>query len=80
MVTKPLDKEYQYYLSNKKTFYKDHYGRCIALKDKQVVMSGEDKQQVVEDMLSAGHKLGSFLVHQVSKESDSVKKFYSRIY
>ncbi len=75
-----LSKEYEYYKSHKEKLQKKYNNQFIALKNCKVVISGSDKEKVVKEMLSKGHKLGEFLVHLVSDDSEIVQRYYSRIF
>ena len=74
-----LSKEYEFYKSNKKKLQKKYNNQFIALKNGKVVASGSDKKKVVKEMLDKKHKLGGFLVHLVSDDSDIVQRYYSRV-
>ena len=79
-MTDQLTKEYDYYKSHKGELQKKFNNQFIALKNCEVVMSGNDKEKVVKEMLNQGNKLGEFLVHLVSDDSDIVQRYYSRVF
>lgn len=75
-----LSKEYNYYKSHKEELQKEYNNQYVALKDCKVVVSGSNKEQIVREMMSKGYKLGEFLVHLVSDDSEVVQRFYSRVF
>ena len=74
-----LDKEYQFYINNKTDLQAEYNNKYIALQDCKVVKSGNTKKEVIDAMLEEDYKLGEFLVHLVSSESDIVQRYYSRV-
>lgn len=75
-----LDKEYSWYQSHKSDLLARYSGKYVAIKGSQLITSAGTKEQAVKEMMDKGYKLGEFLVHFVSKDSDAVQRYYSRIY
>ena len=75
-----LSKEYDFYKSHKPDLLEKYSERYIVLKDQKVVISGKNKEELVKMMLRKGYKLGEFLVHFVSPDSDVVQRYYSRVF
>ena len=76
---KLLKAEYDFYLNNKKELMKKYKDKYVAIQGTKVIGSGEDKVETVKRLMYDGYKLGEFLVHLVSKDSDEVQRFYSRV-
>ena len=69
-------KKYQelvYYLKNKEVIQEKYNNKYVVIKDCQVVMSGDDEDELIDSMIAKNHQLGDFLVHFVSEESDKPK-------
>jgi hypothetical protein len=78
---KNLEEEFQYYLKNKDFFVKQYNGKYIAIKSKKVIYSSDTRKEVIDYMIKNNYELGSFLVQHVSaNNSDTVQRYYSRIY
>jgi hypothetical protein len=75
-----LSKEYDFYKSHKPDLLEKYSEQYIALKNQRVIVSGKNKEKLVKIMLSKGYKLGEFLVHFVSSDSDIVQRYYSRVF
>ena len=75
-----ISQEYDYYTKNKQILKEKYDNKYIAIKDCKVVMSGDSKKQVLDNMLKKNHNLGDFIVHLVSDTSDVVHRLYSRVY
>ena len=75
-----IDKEYEYYKKNKAELLKKYNDKYVAIKNGKVVMHGDDKIELVKKMIAKKHKLGDFLVHLVSRDSDVIYRIHPRIY
>ena len=74
-----LDKEYQYFLGNKKDLIKKYSGKFIVIKGEEVVGVYETLQEALKISAKA-YSLGDFLIQHISdKEDDYIQRFHSRV-
>ena len=73
-----LEKEYKYYLDNKKEFVKKYLDKHIVIKGDSIIGVYNSLEEAVETSLK-GNELGTFLVKQVEKEEQALR-FYRRVF
>jgi hypothetical protein len=72
-----LEKEYEYFLKNKKYLQKKYIDKYIVIKNEDVVGSYESQTKALEESLKF-FELGTFLIQRISKnEFDVIQYFYS---
>jgi len=74
-----LKKEYDYYLSNKDKIMKNYKDQYVAIKNCKIKHHGKNEEEVIKYMLNKNFKLGEFLVHLVSEDSDIIQRYSSRV-
>lgn len=73
-----LQKEFQYYLDHQDEMVKKYDGKCVVIKNRQVVGAYDDAITAVAETQKS-HKLGTFLVQRVSRgPSAYAQTFHSR--
>lgn len=78
-MTKPLEKEFEYYIKNQKELVKKYNGKYIVIKDEKVIGSYDSEIEAVEET-SKIEKLGTFLVQKCEPGKESyTQNFHSRI-
>jgi hypothetical protein len=75
----PLEKEFQYYLDNQDELVKEHNGKFLVIKDRQVLGAYGSEQEAVAVTVKT-HELGTFLV-QYCEPGDQAytQTFHSRV-
>jgi len=63
-----LEKEFEYYINNKDKFFDSYLGKFLVIKDESVLGVYQTQEEAITETLKANHKLGTFLVHLVSKD------------
>jgi hypothetical protein len=71
-----LAPEFKYYLANKEDFAAKYAGKFIVIKDQDVIGVYEDQLEAIKKTQQE-HKLGTFLVQQVTPLADQAR-FHSR--
>ena len=61
-----LDKEFQFYLANKKRFLDEHEGKFLVIRGEKVIGVFEDKVKAI-DKTREKFPLGTFLVQHIKK-------------
>lgn len=75
----PLEKEFQYYLDNQDELVRKYNGRCVVIKDCQVIGVFDDELSAVKE-IGNKHPLGTFLVQKVEPGSNAYSQtFHSRV-
>lgn len=75
----PLQREFDFYLSNQKSLVEEHDGKVIVVKDCHVIGVYDDELDALNDAKKK-HELGTFLVQRVSTgDRDSAHTFHSRV-
>ena len=72
-----LEKEFEYYRANKADFLAKYEGKFIVIKGHEVLGTFDEQLEAINETRK-NHELGTFLVHQVTKDDD-VAFFYSRV-
>ena len=80
-MTQPsLKREFDYYLSNQDRLVADYNGRCVVIKDEQVIGAYDDYLEAVTQTINQGHQIGTFLTQRVSPGPDDYTgTFHSRV-
>ena len=73
-----LDKEFEYYKENKEILLSKYENKFIVIVGNEVVGVFDDNMKAIRQTMK-NHKLGTFLVQQVTKE-DEVHRFYSPLF
>jgi len=74
-----LEKEYDYFLSNKETLVANYFNRVIVIKGSEVIGDYDTKEEAIRETIKK-HKLGTFLIQEISQEELEDIRFYSRVY
>lgn len=78
-MTKPLEKEFKYYIKNQKELVKKYNGKYIVIKDEKVIGSYDSEIEAIEKT-SKTEELGTFLVQKCEPGEESyTQTFHSRI-
>lgn len=78
-MSKPLEKEFRYYLDHQEELVKRYNGKFIVIKGKKVIGAYDSEIEAVENT-SETHPLGTFLVQKCEPGSDSyTQTFHSRV-
>ncbi len=78
-MTKPLEKEFKYYIKNQKDLVKKYNGKFIVIKNEKVIGSYDDEIRAVEETAKT-EKLGTFLVQKCEPGKDSyTQTYHSRV-
>ena len=80
-MTQPsLKREFDYYLSNQDRLVAEYNGKCIVIKDQQIIGAYNDYREAVVESIKQGHEAGTFLTQRVSPGSaDYTGVFHSRV-
>jgi len=73
-----LEKEYKYYMNNKKDILKKYRDKFIVIVGENIV-GGYDSRGDALYFASQKYPVGEFFVHRVI-DGDEVQKFHSRVY
>jgi hypothetical protein len=74
-----LEKEYDYFLSNKETLVANYFNRVIVIKGGEVIGDYDTKEEAIRESIKK-HELGTFLIQEISQEELEDIRFYSRVY
>ena len=80
-MTQPsLKREFDYYLSNQDRLVAKYDGKCIVIKEQQIIGAYDDYRQAIVETINQGHEVGTFLTQRVSPGSaDYTGIFHSRV-
>jgi len=67
---KPLEKEYEFYLSIREVLAREHDGKFVAIKGKNVLGIFDD-YRAAANVVYAEHERGSVLMQPISKDPDA---------
>ena len=77
-MSKPLEKEFKYYLDNQDELVKKYNGKFIVIKNQKVIGNYNTELDAIKDT-SQKEKLGTFLIQKCEPGVDSYNQmFYSR--
>jgi hypothetical protein len=74
-----LEKEYDYFLSNKETLVANYFNRVIVIKGGEVIGDYDTKEEAIRETIKK-HELGTFLIQEISQEELEDIRFHSRVY
>ena len=78
-MTKPLEKEFHYYIEHQEELLKEYDGKFIVIKDETVIGVFDDEMKAIEET-SKKHKIGTFLVQKCGPGSESyTQTYHSRV-
>ncbi len=78
-MTKPLEKEFKYYLEHQEELVKEYNGKFVVIKDHEVLGAYDSEIEAIEKT-AANHEIGTFLVQQCLPGKESyTKTFHSRV-
>ena len=67
--------QWSYFCNKISMFYKKVTTKYIALKNNKVIDNSNSKAEVVDYILKNNHRLGDFLIHLVSNNSNLIRKY-----
>ena len=73
-----LDKDFKFYQENKEKFISKYENKFIVIFQQKVIGVFSDKMEAINETRKK-HELGTFLVQEVTKDSD-IAFFYSRVF
>lgn len=78
-MTKPLEKEFKYYIEHQDELVKKYKGKHIVIKGKKVIGSYNSDIEAVEET-SKSEKLGTFLIQKCEPGKDNyTQTYHSRV-
>lgn len=78
-MSKPLQKEFHYFIKNQDKLVENYNGKFIVIKGNKVIGAYDDELQAIRET-SKNHELGTFLVQKCEPGSDSyTQTFHSRV-
>jgi len=72
---KPLEKEYEYYLSIREELAREHNGKLVAIKG-QEVLGIFDNYRAAANALYAEHEYGTVLMQELGRDYEYFTGFY----
>lgn len=74
-----LEKDFQYFLSNREELLKKHEGKWLVIKGEKVIGVFDDQMKAIEET-SKAEELGTFLVQKCDRSKESYSQtFHSRV-
>lgn len=78
-MTKPLEKEFDFYLDHQDNLVEEYNGKFIVIKGEEVLGAYDNELEALEKT-SEKHELGTFLVQKCEPGSNSyTQTFHSRV-
>ena len=78
-MSRPLEKEFKYYLDNQDELVKKYNGKFIVIKNQKVIGDYSSELEAIKET-SQKEKLGTFLIQKCEPGSDSYSQmFHSRV-
>ncbi len=74
-MTKPLEKEFKYYLENQDELVKKYNGKVVVIKNSEVIGVFDTEIEAI-DKTSEKEELGTFLVQKCEPGTDSYSQMY----
>jgi len=75
----PLEGEFQYYLENQDRLVKQHKGKVLVIKNREVIGAYNSEEEALVEA-TKHHELGTFLVQRCEPGRDTVTQtFHSRV-
>ena len=75
-MTKPLEKEFKYYLENQDELVKKYNGKVVVIKNSEVIGVFDTEIEAI-DKTSEKEELGTFLVQKCEPGTDSYSQMYN---
>ena len=75
-MTKPLEKEFNYYIENQKELVKKYNGKFIVIKNKKIIGVFDSELKAIEE-ISKTEKLGTFLIQKCEPGVESYTQIYN---
>lgn len=78
-MTKPLEREFKYFLEHQEQLVNEHRGKYVVIKGDEVLGAYETELEAVQQA-SKEHELGTFLVQKCEPGTESyTQTFHSRV-
>jgi len=74
-MSKPLEKEFKYFIENKDNLVKKYNGRYIVIKDRKVIGDYDSEVEAIQKT-SKDESLGTFLVQKCTLDTENYKQTY----
>lgn len=74
---KPIDQEFQYYLTHQRELVQQYNGKYLVIKNETVISAFDSEVEAVNETLKT-HKLGTFLV-QKCEPGLEIQVYHSRV-
>lgn len=75
-----LEKEYEYYISNKDSLLKKYKKKYIVIKSDSVIGEYSTREEAYSETIKK-HELGTFLIQYITDNpADLIQRFTSRVY
>lgn len=74
-MTKPLEKEFKYYLDNQDELVKKYNGKVIVIKNQKVIGIYDSEITAIQET-SKNESLGTFLVQKCTLDNENYKQTY----
>ena len=74
-MSKPLEKEFKYYLDNQDELVKKYKGKVIAIKNQKVIGVYDSEITAIQET-SKNESLGTFLVQKCTLDKENYKQTY----
>ncbi|MDE2853368.1 MAG: hypothetical protein OXN88_04285 [Chloroflexota bacterium] len=72
---KPLEKEYEFYLSIREVLAREHHGKLVAIKGKEVLGIFDD-YRAAANVVYAEHERGSVLMQELGRDYEYFTGIY----
>ncbi len=74
-----LEKEYEFYQTNKDEFVKKYIGKFIVIKNDAVIGVYTSPIEALRESVKT-NEMGTFLIQEIKGNDEPVIRFYSRVY
>ena len=74
-MSKPLEKEFKYFIENKDNLVKKYNGKYIVIKDRKVIGDYDSEIEAIQKT-SKDESLGTFLVQKCTLDNENYKQTY----
>ncbi|MGA8477044.1 MAG: hypothetical protein WB696_03715 [Chthoniobacterales bacterium] len=74
-MSSPLDREFEYFLSNQEDLVRKHPGKFVVIKDQKVIGVYDSEVAAIEETAKT-HEVGTFLVQRAEPGSESYTQVY----
>lgn len=73
-----LDREYNYYKQNQKTFLEKYRGKVLVIRDEKIIGVYEDEATAYKESVSK-YGLGTFLIQKCVPDRETIQTFHSNV-